>query len=118
MRVSCVSMFVAGNIVKMLRLILLQQLTLCIVIELASSHRRIQESPGEKTNIVHSKCHRTLCLQDIVNRSEMQNNNNILLLPLISQKNLSLFFLEHLLQGLYGVDAPDVIYCLLLLNLT
>jgi len=48
----------------------------------------------------------------------MQNNNNIQF-PLIFQKNLFCFFLWRLLQlGLYGLNSPGVIYCLLLLTLT
>ena len=34
-------------------------------------------------------------------------NYNTQPLPLISQKPFPDFFLEHLLQGIYGVDAPD-----------
>jgi len=46
----------------------------------------------------------------------MQNNNNIQ--PPNFPKNLSWFFLQRLLQGLFGVNSLNVIYCLLLLTLT
>ena len=35
-------------------------------------------------------------------------NYNTQPLPLISQKPFPYFFLEHLLQGIYGVDAPGL----------
>ena len=48
----------------------------------------------------------------------MQNTNNIQLPPNF-RKNLSWFSLQRLLQlGLYVLNSPGIIYCLLLLTLT
>jgi len=67
--------------------------------------------PWRKTNLVHAKRHRTLLLAIIIvnhENSVLQNCRIIIFnSPNFSKKNVfPYFFLEHLLPGLYGADAP------------